>query len=61
MLCCLYLFEKIYKMRYSVKAVQHPLTFAGPSLIFFICSLYFISSASNLAIFLSTDSAREST
>lgn len=40
---------------------EQDFTFDGPSLIFFIWSLYFISSASSLAIFLSTDSAREST
>lgn len=37
------------------------LTFEGPSLIFFIWSLYFISSASILAIFLSIDSTLVST
>lgn len=37
------------------------LTFEGPSLIFFIWSLYFISSASILAIFLSIDSILVST
>lgn len=36
-------------------------TFEGPSLIFFIWSLYLISSASSLAIFFSMDSDRAST
>jgi hypothetical protein len=36
-------------------------TFAGPSLIFFIWSLYLTSSESNRLIFLSIDSARLST
>lgn len=36
-------------------------TLAGPSLIFFIWSLYFRSSASSLAVFLSIDSALAST
>lgn len=40
---------------------QKVVTFAGPSLIFFIWSLYFTSSASSLAIFLSIDSALLST
>ena len=36
-------------------------TFEGPSLIFFICSRYFFSSSSSLAIFFSIDSPRLST
>lgn len=44
-----------------VQIPQKILTFAGPSLIFFIWSLYFTSSASSLAIFLSIDSALLST
>ena len=41
--------------------VYTDITFEGPSRIFFIWSLYFTSSTSNRLIFLSMDSAREST
>lgn len=55
---CSYSHVKIWCYRYSLTRC---FTFDGPSLIFFIWSLYFTNSASSLAIFLSTDSARVST
>lgn len=49
-------------MFYNIITTQNwRVTFEGPSLIFFIWSLYLISSASSLAIFFSMDSERAST
>lgn len=54
LVCILILFHIIYQCCSAI-------TFEGPSLIFFIWSLYFMRSASSLLIFFSTDSPLLST